>query len=48
VKIRNRYRWHILVLAKNHRELVKVLHAAKGVNTPSVRVTTRVDPIQLL
>jgi len=48
VKIRNRYRWHILVLAKNHRELVKVLHAAKGVNTPGVRVTTRVDPIQLL
>ena len=48
VKIRNRYRWHILVLAKNHRELVKVLHAAKGVNVAGVRVTTRVDPIQLL
>jgi len=48
VKIRNRYRWHILVLAKNHRELMKVLHAARGVNVPGVRVTTRVDPVQLL
>jgi len=48
VKIRNRYRWHILVLSKNHRELVKILHAAKGVNFPGVRVTTRVDPVQLL
>lgn len=48
LKIRNRYRWHILVLAKNHQELVKILHAAKGMNVPGVRVMTRVDPIQLL
>ena len=48
VKIRNRYRWHILVLSKSHRELVKILHAAKGVNVPGVRVITRVDPMQLL
>ena len=48
VKIRNRYRWHILVLTKNHREMVKVLHAARKVNVPGVRVTTRVDPVQLL
>ncbi|MCJ7501216.1 primosomal protein N' [bacterium] len=48
VKIRNRYRWHILVLTKNHRELVKILHAARKVDVPGVRVTTRVDPVQLL
>jgi primosomal protein N' (replication factor Y) len=48
VKIRNRYRWHILVLTKNHRELMKVLHGAKKLDVPGVRVTTRVDPIQLL
>ena len=48
LKIRNRYRWHILVLSKNHRELVKILHAAKGTNVPGVRVVTRVDPVQLL
>lgn len=48
VKIRNRYRWHILVLSKSHRELVMILHAAKGVSVPGVRVTTRVDPMQLL
>jgi len=48
VKIRNRYRWHILVLTKNHGELMKVLHAARKVDVPGVRVTTRVDPVQLL
>ena len=48
LKIRNRYRWHILVLAKNHLELVKVLHTAREMNVPGVRVTTRVDPVQLL
>ena len=48
VKIRNRYRGHILVLSKSPRELVKILHAAKGVNVPGVRVITRVDPMQLL
>jgi len=48
LKIRNRYRWHILILSKSHGELVKVLHAAKEVNIPGVRVTTRVDPVQLL
>ncbi len=47
-KIRNRYRWHILVLSKSHRELMKILHAARGVSVPGVRVTTRVDPVQLL
>ncbi len=48
VKIRNRYRWHILILSKNHRELVTILRAAREVNVPGVRITTRVDPIQLL
>jgi primosomal protein N' (replication factor Y) len=48
VKIRNRYRWHILVLTKSHRELMKILNAAKVISIPGVRVVTRVDPVQLL
>ena len=48
VKIRNRYRWHILVLSKSHSELMKILHAAKEISVPGVRVVTRVDPVQLL
>lgn len=48
LRIRNRYRWHLLVLSKNHKDLVKILHAAKGMKISGVRVTTRVDPIQLL
>lgn len=48
LKIRNRYRWHILVLSENHSALVKVLRAAKGMKITAVRVTVRVDPVQLL
>ncbi len=47
-KIRNRYRWHILVLSKNHRELAEILRAVRRTSAPGVRVTTRVDPVQLL
>ena len=47
-KIRNRYRWHILVLSKNHRELAEILRAVRRTSPPGVRVTTRVDPVQLL
>ncbi len=48
LRIRNRYRWHILVLAKSHRELLKVLHRARDAGIPGVRVNTRVDPVQML
>jgi primosomal protein N' (replication factor Y) len=48
LRIRNRYRWHIIVLTKDHQQLVKVLSAAKEKTTPGVRVTTRVDPVNLL
>ncbi|UCF89176.1 MAG: hypothetical protein JSV70_02720, partial [bacterium] len=48
VRIRNRFRWHLLVLSKNHKELVKVLQGAREMKVSGVRVTTRVDPVQLL
>jgi len=48
LRIRNRFRWHLLVLSPNHAELVKVLHLARSATIPGVRITTRVDPVQLL
>jgi primosomal protein N' (replication factor Y) len=48
LKIRNRYRWHLLILAKSHKQLVGVLRAARKTSASGVRVITRVDPVQLL
>jgi primosomal protein N' (replication factor Y) len=48
LKIRNRYRWHILVLADSHSRLIRVLSAATAERRPGVRITSRVDPVQLM
>jgi len=48
LKIRNRYRWHLLVFSKTHGELISILQTAKSEKIPGVRVLTRVDPVQLL
>ena len=47
-RIRNRYRWHIMVLAGSHGRLLQTLSGATAVQPPGVRVTARVDPVQLL
>ncbi|UCG37918.1 MAG: primosomal protein N', partial [bacterium] len=48
LRIRNRYRWHLLVLARNHALLASALSAARGMDAAGIRVTTRIDPVQLL
>jgi primosomal protein N' (replication factor Y) len=47
-KIRNRYRWHLLVLADSHYRLIQALSDATDFQKQGVRITARVDPIQLL
>ncbi|MDF1536998.1 MAG: primosomal protein N' [bacterium] len=47
-RIRNRHRWHLLVLAQSHGELIRVLSSARREQPAGVRVNVRVDPIQLL
>jgi primosomal protein N' (replication factor Y) len=47
-KIRNRFRWHLLVLADSHNRLVQVLTNATDPKRQGVRVTARVDPFQFL
>jgi primosomal protein N' (replication factor Y) len=47
-KIRNRFRWHIMVLAGSHGRLLQTLSGATAFQPPGVRVTARVDPVQLL
>jgi primosomal protein N' (replication factor Y) len=47
-RIRNRHRWHLLVLTATHGELIRILSSARHTQPPGVRVNVRVDPIQLL
>ena len=47
-RIRNKYRWHLLVLTRTHGELVRALHSVRQQQFTAVRVHVRVDPIQLL
>jgi len=47
-RIRGRFRWHIMVLAKSHGRLLKTLEAATAFRSPGVRITARVDPVQLM
>lgn len=47
-RIRNKYRWHLLVLTRTHGELVQALSSARQQQFTAVRVHVRVDPIQLL
>jgi primosomal protein N' (replication factor Y) len=48
MRIRNRHRWHLMVLAPTPRQLHSVLASARGEPPPGVRVHVRVDPYQLL
>jgi primosomal protein N' (replication factor Y) len=47
-KIRNRYRWHILVLMDSHSRLINVLSSTTGTQKTGVRIFARVDPVQLM
>jgi len=47
-RIRNRYRWHIMVFTGSHGRLLQILSAATAYQQPGVRITARVDPIQLM
>jgi primosomal protein N' (replication factor Y) len=47
-RIRNRHRWHFLVLAGTHSELAKALFKARREPPPGTRIHIRVDPYQLL
>ncbi len=52
-KVKNRYRWHILVLASTHRAMSDVLNnegveRAMSRKVKDVRVTVDVDPLNLL
>ena len=47
-RIRNKYRWHLLLLTPTHGELVRALSSARQLQFAAVRVHVRVDPVQLL
>ncbi len=47
-RLRNRYRWHMLILVPTHAELLRALRSARQAQQPGVRVNVRVDPVQLL
>jgi primosomal protein N' (replication factor Y) len=47
-RIRNRYRWHILVLTESHKHLIRVLSTVSRMRKPGVRITSRVDPVGLM
>jgi primosomal protein N' (replication factor Y) len=47
-RIRNRFRWHLLVLADSHKQLIRILSDVTGFEKQGVRITARVDPVQLL
>ncbi|NOY87153.1 MAG: primosomal protein N' [Deltaproteobacteria bacterium] len=47
-KIRNRHRWHFLLLADSHRDLSAALENTGAFHLPGIRVHVRVDPYNMM